>query len=315
MAGRTGIHNQPGTFRPAGVMRGDEREPSGVPVFKIALIALYVASFAGIAVIAWLGSSYYLTPLAERARHPGYWLWKSGGSVGHPLGIAGSTMMTLMLLYSVRKRVKAFRRLGPLSHWLDVHIYFGIVGPLLVVLHSAFKVGGLVSLSFWSMVAVAGSGVLGRYLYLQIPRTRAGEALTLGDLEKLDAALAARLRDEFRLDAALLERLDHLSKPPARRGLLATLAHLLPDELGLWARVRAFTRDCREVPRAVAREFARVVRDKARAHRRIAIWEAVHALFHYWHVVHKPFAVVMYLFMVVHIAVATMTGYGWLGSH
>jgi len=30
---------------------------------------------------------------------------KAGGSVGHKLGMAGSSMMLLMLLYSVRKRV------------------------------------------------------------------------------------------------------------------------------------------------------------------------------------------------------------------
>ena len=73
------------------------------------------------------------------------------------LGIAGAGMMTLMLLYSLRKRVRWFHRLGSLSRWLDVHIFLGIVGPCLVVLHSAFKVGGLVALSFWSMVAVVVS--------------------------------------------------------------------------------------------------------------------------------------------------------------
>ena len=48
--------------------------------------------------------------------------------------------------------------------------------------------------------------------------------------------------------------------------------------------------------------------------RRILLWDALHRLFHYWHVVHKPFAIVMYLFVVVHVAVATLPGYGlaWL---
>src|SRR3972149_5148655 len=71
------------------------------------------------------------------------------------------------------------RRGGPLGRWLDVHIFFGLVGPALVILHSAFKVQGLVALSFWSMIAVAASGVLGRYLYLQIPRNLQGDALDL----------------------------------------------------------------------------------------------------------------------------------------
>jgi hypothetical protein len=61
----------------------------------------------------------------------------------------------------------------------------------------------------------------------------------------------------------------------------------------------------------VRREFERVVREKAEARRRILLWSRLHDLFHYWHVVHKPFAVVMYVFMVVHVAVAVWTGYTW----
>ena len=56
-----------------------------------------------------------------------------------------------------------------------------------------------------------------------------------------------------------------------------------------------------------------MVRQKAQVHRRILLWDRVHELFHYWHVLHKPFAVVMYLFMIVHVAVALVTGYGWVG--
>ena len=127
-------------------------------------------------------------------------------------------MMTVMHLYSVRKRVKLLRRLGALRKWLDLHILMGILGPLFVVLHSSFKVGGLVSISFWSMVAVALSGVFGRYLYLQIPRTRAGEELTLAEVERADRDLAQRLRDEFGADDAFLERLDARLRAAVLRG-------------------------------------------------------------------------------------------------
>ena len=148
------------------------------------LVVLYGLALAAVATLLVLGSDYYRTPLLERGHHPGYWTWKAGGTIGHKLGLLGSTMMVLMLLYSVRKRVGAFRRLGPLSRWLNAHIFLGVVGPLLVVLHSSFKVQGLVALSFWSMIVVASSGVLGRYLYLQIPRTRAGEVLARRGLDE-----------------------------------------------------------------------------------------------------------------------------------
>ncbi len=59
------------------------------------------------------------------------------------------------------------------------------------------------------------------------------------------------------------------------------------------------------------REAARLVADKAVLEQRIAAWSRLQRLFHYWHVFHKPFAVLMYLFMVVHVAVVLLTGYGW----
>ncbi len=284
----------------------------GAGLWRRSLILVYLVS--GVAVLAVLaaGADFYRAPLLERAHHEGYWQWKAGGSVGHKLGIAGSSMMVLMLLYSVRKRVGALRRLGPLSRWLDVHICLGVFGPLLVVLHSSFKVQGLVALSFWSMVVVALSGVLGRYLYLQIPRTRAGEELALAELEAEDRELSSQLRVRFRLDESQLASLDALVEVPGRTGLIGGFARLVTDDLRLRSGLRQFARSCRAVPRPVVREFERVVREKAQVRRRILLWDRVHELFHYWHVLHKPFALVMYVFMIVHVAVALATGYAGL---
>jgi hypothetical protein len=277
------------------------------------LILLYALSFGAILVLFVRGLDFYRTPLLERAHHAGYWQWKAGGAIGHKLGVVGSSMMVLMLLYSVRKRVGALRRAGPLSRWLDVHIYLGIVGTLLVVLHSSFKVQGLVSLSFWSMVIVALSGVLGRHLYLQIPRTRAGEELALAELERQDRELSDRLRTRFGLDDRQLTRLDAVVAPPSPTGLLRGLGRILLDDLRVRTGLREFARSCDSVPRPVFREFERVVRQKALARRRILLWDRLHELFHYWHVLHKPFALVMYLFLILHVAVAVVTGYGWGG--
>ncbi|MGD8895055.1 MAG: hypothetical protein PVJ73_03380 [Acidobacteriota bacterium] len=277
-------------------------------------IVLYGLALAGVATLFVMGFDFYRTPLLERGHHTGYWTWKAGGTMGHKLGLLGSTMMVLMLLYSVRKRVGAFRRLGPLGRWLDAHIFLGVVGPLLVVLHSSFKVQGLVALSFWSMIVVASSGVVGRYLYLQIPRTRAGEALALEDLERLDRELSERLRHRFGLDAQRLADLDAETVTASGRvGLLAGLLRIVVDDLRLRARLREFARRCPSVPRPLLGEFGRTLRQKAIARRRLLLWGRLHELFNYWHVLHKPFALVMYLFMAVHVAVAVATGYGWSG--
>jgi hypothetical protein len=278
------------------------------------LSLLYFASFGVILLLFFRGLDFYRTPLIERAHHPGYWEWKAGGAIGHKLALVGSSMMVLMLLYSVRKRVGALRKAGPLGRWLDVHIYMGLAGPSLVVLHSTFKVHGLVALSFWSMVVVVASGILGRYLYLQIPRTRAGEELALVELERQDRELTERLRVAFRLDDAQLAWLEGLvPAAPVRTGLLGGLVRTIVEDFRLTAGLRDFAQSCRSVPRPVFREFERVVRQKALVRRRVLLWDRAHELFHYWHVLHKPFALVMYLFMVVHVVVALMTGYAWGG--
>ncbi len=273
--------------------------------------AAYLLGLTVVGLVLASGLGYYRTPLLERAHHEGYWTWKAGGSVGHKLGVVGSSMMVLMLAYSLRKRVGALRRLGALSRWLDVHIFLGVFGPLLVVLHSGFKVQGLVALSFWSMIVVASSGVLGRYLYLQIPRTRAGEALALVEIEKQDLELSQRLRSGFGLDDAQLQRIDALVAVPERSGLALGFARMVLGQLRLRAALAEFARGCRGVPRPLYQEFERVVQQKALVRRRILLWDRAHELFHYWHVMHKPFALVMYVFMVVHVAVAAMTGYAW----
>jgi hypothetical protein len=290
------------------------RSPAAkVPVRRIVLIAAYGGALATIAHFAREGRSYYSTPLIERPRHDDYWRLKPGGTTGHALGIVGSSLMIVMLLYSVRKRVKPLRRLGRLASWLDFHIFCGVVGPLLVIFHTSFKVNGLVALSFWSMIAVALSGVLGRYLYGQIPRTRAGDQLSLAEAEEQNRELAHRLREELGMGDEALAELDAMAAGGLgpETGLAAILLRLPLEGVRLRLRLRSFRRRFRGSPRPLLRELARAVRRKALLERRLLLWTRLQRAFHYWHVFHKPFAVVMYVFMLVHVAVAIVTGYGW----
>ena len=284
---------------------------------KVLLALLYALAAAALAHYLSEGWAYYTTPLIERPHHPQFWSLKPGGTLGRAFGIVGASLMTVMLLYSVRKRAKPLRKAGPLSVWLDFHIFCGVVGPLLVILHSSFKVQGLVALSFWSMIAVALSGVLGRYLYLQIPRTRAGDELTLAQVEDQRRELTRHLREDLQVPEEALRELDHIAQAGAspQAPLLLLLFRLPWSSAVLRWRLGAFRRrlhkELRDAPRPVLRQVMRAVRQKAMLERRLVLWSRLQQLFHYWHVFHKPFAIVMYLFMVVHIAVALLTGYGW----
>lgn len=277
--------------------------------------ALYAATLAALALLAWRGRDYYALPLLERPHHALHWELKPGGSVGRWYGIAGATLMTAMLGYSLRKRLPGLRYAGRLGTWLDLHIWCGITGPLLIVLHSALKVGGLIAIAFWSMVAVATSGVFGRFLYAQIPRTAAGDQLTLDDARRLDAELSARLRSEFGLSAAELTPLDPaVASSPAGASVAAALLALAIEPLRLRRRLARFRSEHRRLPHEVLARLTALAGQRALLHRRLALWRKLHELFHYWHVFHKPFAVLMYLFAVVHIAVAWATGYAGGGT-
>lgn len=101
------------------------------------------------------GYSYYTTSIEERFFHPQHNLIKPSGSWGHGFGIIGSLMMILgVSIYMIRKRSRRLFNFGYLKHWLELHIFLCTVGLILVLYHTAFKFGGIVSVSFWSMVLV-----------------------------------------------------------------------------------------------------------------------------------------------------------------
>ncbi|MBZ0114251.1 MAG: hypothetical protein K8J08_17445 [Thermoanaerobaculia bacterium] len=239
---------------------------------------------------------------------------KPGGESGIVFGLVGTMMMIVMLLYSLRKRFRPLRHLGPIGVWLDYHILLGVLGPLFVLLHSSFKVGGLVALSFWSMVAVALSGILGRFIYRQIPRSSAGDELTLAEVEAEDRELSGRLSAELGLSTEEISALDVVALEHIPDGsALALLGSLLVGPFLLRRRLRRLWREQSGHDRRFRRDFQNLTERKAMLHLRLALWERLRRLFHYWHVFHKPFALLMYLFMAVHIGVALMTGYGWVG--
>lgn len=283
---------------------------------KLLLFLIYAAALVTVAWLTHDGWDYYQAPLAARPRLAEHWELKPGGTRGLALGITGAAMMTLMLAYSVRKRLPLLRRFGRVSWWLDGHIFLGIVGPSLILLHTSFKVGGLVAVSFWSMVAVLASGFLGRFLYGQLPRGAAGDELTLAEGLALEREMTAELEARFGLSAVELSELDRVGGettlgPGAapQPSLLGLLVRLPFEPVRLALRLRRFRRRCRHVPKQLVTRFVRLTRQRALLRRRLALWSRLRELFHYWHVAHKPFAVLMYLFMVLHIVVAWMTGY------
>ena len=263
------------------------------------------------------GYSYYATPLIDRPHHADYRTLRPAGSRGLIFGLTGTAMMVAMHLYSVRKHFKWARRLGSTQFWLNWHIFLGIMGPLFIMLHTSFKFNGIVAVSFWSMVAVAFSGFVGRYLYQQMPRNIRGEQKSLEELNRDLAAFPVSTGEQFGLTKGAIARIDELSEPERATGAgpLRVLLKQLTDDLLLPLTTRRYRRELGltlNLPRPAVHDLARIVRQQALLKRRIVYWEELRRLFHYWHVIHKPFAIVMYVIMALHIGVAVWTGYGWI---
>jgi hypothetical protein len=93
---------------------------------------------------------------------------------GHGIGIIGFILMLMTeTLYSLRKRSRSVKW-GKMSAWLQTHIFMGLVGPFMVLLHSSWKFNGLAGVSMLLTIIIVISGFIGRYIFTRIPRTLDG---------------------------------------------------------------------------------------------------------------------------------------------
>ena len=101
----------------------------------------------------------------------------SSGLFGHLIGIIGFVLMLMTeILYSLRKRSR-LARWGSMANWLQFHIFTGLVGSFMVLLHSSWKFNGLAGLISLLTIVIVLSGFIGRYIYTRIPRTLEGVEL------------------------------------------------------------------------------------------------------------------------------------------
>ena len=105
--------------------------------------------------------------------------------LGYNLGIVGGSMMLLLLLYPVRKKARFMRNLGHIKHWFRAHMILGVLGPVLVLYHCNFQIGSMNStVVLFTTLLVAGSGLVGRYIYSKIHYGLYGRQLTLKELKE-----------------------------------------------------------------------------------------------------------------------------------
>ena len=281
---------------------------------------LYITIFVVIIMIAFTGLafhgvSYYRQSQEERFYHPNNNTLKPSGSIGHGLGIAGSLCILIGVgTYMARKRYLSLAHLGLLKYWLEFHIFICILGTILIVFHTAFKVGGLAAVSFWSMITVFASGVAGRVIYLQIPRTIEGRELDLMEIRGIRNNIIDEIKASYNIDDESLKFITYSVENQAAIYQRQSSFNFIKRYFEERNSIKAIKGTLREhnLSKSQGSKVLSLVRDDIRLGRRIGRLENMKNLFRYWHIFHLPFAILMLIFMVMHVIVVTALGYRWL---
>jgi len=278
---------------------------------------LVVALLVGVCVV---GFPYYALPVAERVRSPLHPWLRPSGYIGQSAGLVAIAIFLFLWLYPIRKRARWLAWTGSVARWLDVHVLAALVLPLLVAIHAAWRFEGLIGLGFWSMIVVWTSGIVGRYLYARIPRGKAGIELTLEEIATRRQTLLEEIARSTGLDIQLIEQTLAPDRAPASRpGLWGTLMRLVSDDL---ARRRAGRRlrqlyhsgrpRRRKQDRVVLNRVLRLGRREMALTQQARMLDATHAVFRFWHVLHRPVGIAALAAVVVHVAVVVALGATWL---
>ena len=288
------------------------RPPLAAQKRPIALILLVLAS------VNAAGWEYYRLSIGERARSPLHALLRPSGIVGQSAGILALLIFVFLWLYPLRRKYKALAFTGSVAKWLDIHILAAIGLPRLVAIHASWRFDGVVGLGYFAMLVVVASGVIGRYLYVRIPRSRSGVASSREEVSIERRTLITEIAAATGLDPFEVERTLAVSGSQGGNGIWDTLSHLVSDDLRRWRLTRALRRrfgqaeagrralDKKTLDRVVALASREIALDQ-----QLRMLDATQRVFGYWHVAHRPFAVTALVAVIVHVAVVVAVGATW----
>jgi hypothetical protein len=164
------------------------------------------------------------------------------------------------------------------------------------------------------MIIVVASGVFGRYVYVRIPKTPDGHFLNVHQLHEQRRHMVEIFSRVVPEHETILQTMNIQMEVPRL---------LRPSEALTWA----FSQDMLRFRRNhkwehIANKFnltdeqtnvgGKVVRNLQRNSQQIALLQPFQKMFTYWHVMHVPLAMVMFIILIIHIAVAIAFGYTWI---
>jgi hypothetical protein len=232
---------------------------------------------------------------------------RGGHPFGHWLGIIGTVLMVLTeVMYSVRKRTSLLNWAGPVRYWLSLHIFTGIVGPFMVLMHTGLQFRGLAGISFLLTLIVVGSGFIGRYLYTALPRTLSGVTTSKQALVGEITAVSTQINQfEITNSAHVRELVATLgNRTPSRSPILTIFGRSWFQ----WRYERRIQREMRKLNKmgtAQREQLTKLLTRKRELERQTEMLETARRLLRIWHILHIPFGLTLFFSVTLHV-VATI---------
>ncbi len=243
--------------------------------------------------------------------------------LGYALGIIGGSLMVLLLGYPLRKRAPFMRRTGPVKYWFRVHMWMGVIGPLCVLYHANYQLGSTNSnVALFSMLLVAGSGLIGRFIYTKVHYGLYGEHVTLQALREDSKEARGKLSEEFAFAPRLRGQLQAFESDilaPAKGPV---------DQIVRWVLLGSKIRTTRRRLRNFAlgaiklraeqlqwtsrerRQHMRMAKRYIASYLKTVRWVGelgfYERVFSFWHVLHVPLFIMLVLAATLHIVAVHM---------
>jgi len=291
---------------------------------RMRLIAGWVLAISLVLGLAAYGYDYYTLSSAARPFSPKHAVLRPSGTIGLKLGFLGLGMFLAIFVYPLRKKWAWLGRQGSARHWLDFHVLLGVSAPFVIAFHSSFKFHGFAGIAFWIMLSVSLSGLIGRYLYAQIPRRVNAAEISLTELQEIQTQLSEQLAQQRLLPQANLRSLLRLpsKESVSRLPMPVALVYMMLLDVARVFRVASIRRHAllfgqklttlagflptsnSSLERAIS-----LAREEASLAKRVLFLSRSQQVFHLWHVVHKPFSYSFAVLALIHIVVVMMMGY------
>ncbi|MEZ5946914.1 MAG: hypothetical protein R3C04_08725 [Hyphomonas sp.] len=237
--------------------------------------------------------------------------WTAEHGLGYWLGIAGLSCVGLLLLYPLRKRAPALAVFGTVPTWFRIHMFLGALAPVLILFHARFSVSSAnANVALTCMLIVAGSGVIGRFLYVRIYRGVAGRKQEARRLLAEAEVYRSRLNEHFAAAVDYAQELEDVIGAK-HRGFFSTLFHAIAESQRISntqsQMIRAIRQGSRMLPgsrreqKREQLEAVRLARSYCETLRAVAQLSVFERLFSLWHVVHLPLFFLMLLAAAIHV--------------